>query len=46
MRTEVTKATKRARYTLEVEHEAVRLAEGGQSIAPAGRKVVSAEHIE
>jgi transposase len=35
-RTETTKAT-RARYTLEFKREAVRLVEGGQSIAAAAR---------
>ena len=33
----MTKATTRARYTLEFEQEAVRLVEGGQSIAAAVR---------
>ena len=33
----MTKATTRARYTLEFEQEAVRLVEGGQSIAAAAR---------
>jgi transposase-like protein len=33
----VTKATRRARYTREFKQEAVRLVEGGQSIAAAAR---------
>ena len=33
----MTKATTRARYTLEFEQEAVRLVEGGQSVAAAAR---------
>jgi len=33
----VTKATKRARYTLESKQRSVHLAEGGQSIAAAAR---------
>ncbi len=33
----MTKTTKRARYTLEFKQEAVRLVEGGQSIAAAAR---------
>jgi len=33
----LTKTTKRARYTLEFKQEAVRLVEGGQSIAAAAR---------
>ena len=37
IRTEMTKTTPRARYTLEFKQEAVRLVEGGQSIAAAAR---------
>ena len=33
----MTKTTRRARYTLEFKHEAVRLVEGGQSMAAAAR---------
>jgi transposase-like protein len=38
-RTEITKTTPRARYTLELKHEAVRLVEGSQNIAAAARSL-------
>jgi transposase len=41
----MTNTTKRARYTLEFKQEAVRLVEGGQSIAGASRSLGVVEGV-